>query len=355
MSSSNEKNPQNTVVTLRAFDHILASAIGGTLTALSVTPLDVVKVRLQAQVDPLHAKSLPARAVPLSGAAPVRFNGTIDAMLKIARLEGVASLWRGLVPTLVMTVPGVALYFTSYEKFKSELSGLGHFTPLVAGAAARTLTATITSPLELFRTNIQSHNRNISALSLAKQIVSQGKVSHLWTGLGPTLFRDVPFSSIYWGLYEFTKHQLVTKRKIDNESQMRHTMKDGSNPKVIRTFYDTFLIPFISGATAGAVAATVTVPFDVIKTRMQMDVDQHGRKTLSAFQLLRQVAQNEGIRGLMKGAVPRATRVAPACAIMISSYELFSRFLLKRKKAEEEKKLNMEGSLAVNNNTRNKT
>jgi hypothetical protein len=28
---------------------------------------------------------------------------------------------------------------------------------------------------------------------------------------------------------------------------------------------------------------------------------------------------------------------------------------LKRKKAEEEKKLNMEGSLDVNNNTRNKT
>ena len=83
-------------------------------------------------------------------------------MLKIARLEGVTSLWRGLVPTLVMTVPGVALYFTSYEKFKEELSGLGHLTPLVAGATARTLTATVTSPLELFRTNIQSHNRNIS-------------------------------------------------------------------------------------------------------------------------------------------------------------------------------------------------
>lgn len=88
-------------------------------------------------------------------------------------------------------------------------------------------------------------------MSLAKQIVSQGKLSHLWIGLGPTLYRDVPFSSIYWGLYEFTKHHLVVKRKNDNESQMKHTMKDGSKPEVIRTFYDTFLIPFISGATAG--------------------------------------------------------------------------------------------------------
>ena len=117
----------------------------------------------------------------------------------------------------------------------------------------------------------------IGALQLAKQIVSQGKVSHLWIGLGPTLFRDVPFSSIYWGIYEFTKQKLVTQRRLDNENQMRHTSKDGSEPKVIRTFYDAFLIPFISGATAGAIAATVTVPFDVIKTRMQMDVDVHGR------------------------------------------------------------------------------
>ena len=60
------------------------------------------------------------------------------------------------------------------------------------------------------------------------------------------------------------------------------------------------------------------------------------------------------MRGLMKGAVPRATRVAPACAIMISSYELFSRFLLKRKKAEEEKKRNMHSSDSTSsvNNTR---
>jgi len=42
-----------------------------------VTPLDVVKVRLQAQVDPLHAKHLPAHTVGMSTTAPVRLNGTI--------------------------------------------------------------------------------------------------------------------------------------------------------------------------------------------------------------------------------------------------------------------------------------
>jgi len=46
---------------------------------------------------------------------------TQDSFRTIVRTEGVATLWRGLLPTLVMTVPATALYFATYEKAKQTL------------------------------------------------------------------------------------------------------------------------------------------------------------------------------------------------------------------------------------------
>jgi solute carrier family 25 protein 39/40 len=43
------------------------------------------------------------------------FNSTIDGLRKIARNEGVTTLWRGLSPTLVMAIPANIIYFTGYE------------------------------------------------------------------------------------------------------------------------------------------------------------------------------------------------------------------------------------------------
>merc|ERR1711902_257057 len=51
---------------------------------------------------------------------PKYFNGTIDAMLKISRLEGPRSLWSGLSPTLVLTVPNTIIYFTTYEQLRHK-------------------------------------------------------------------------------------------------------------------------------------------------------------------------------------------------------------------------------------------
>lgn len=74
-------------------------------------------------------------------------------------------------------------------------------TPFIAGCLARTVSATVISPLELFRTRLQAlpgpgeerpTYRN-TAESIGKLMKQQG-VKSLWRGLGPTLWRDVPFS-----------------------------------------------------------------------------------------------------------------------------------------------------------------
>ena len=73
------------------------------------------------------------------------------------------------------------------------------------------------------------------------------------------------------------------------------------------------------GALSGGLAAVVTTPFDVMKTRM-MTAPQ-GRSvsmTMVAFSILK----HEGPLGLFKGAVPRFFWIAPLGAMNFAGYEL---------------------------------
>jgi solute carrier family 25 protein 39/40 len=91
----------------------------------------------------------------------------------------------------------------------------------------------------------------------------------------------------------------------------------------------------LAGATSGAVAAFITTPFDVGKTRQQVvryagvtsaiaKAANHQKlpEELSMPQFLWHIFKTQGVPGLFKGWGARCLKVAPACAIMISSYEI---------------------------------
>lgn len=91
---------------------------------------------------------------------------------------------------------------------------------------------------------------------------------------------------------------------------------------------------FVAGATSGAIASVVTTPFDVGKTRQQVlhhePAKEAGKAASTALRpeeqamprFLYHIWKEEGAAGLFRGWVPRMLKVAPACAIMISSYEV---------------------------------
>lgn len=307
------------------------ASVGGALSAFFVTPLDVVKARLQAQQRyPLPLNPIVVSNVGVGGfgtsaaAAPQqlpRLLSTVDGLVRIAKVEGVTSLWRGLQPTLVMAIPASAMYFTIYDSLKTQLRSqwLGQddgrgliLAPMIAGLGARVVTSTTFSPLEMARTFLQASST--SALSEVSTAVRSGGVGVLWRGLVPTLWRDAPFSAIYWALYEWTKHRVITPRV--NASYTFHEGQQLAPAK-------PFVIDFLSGASSGMIAALVTTPLDVVKTLMQMSVESRRAGMMS---ILREIYANYGMRGLFAGAVPRTVRAAPSCAIMISSYEVCMRY-----------------------------
>ena len=83
---------------------------------------------------------------------------------------------------------------------------------------------------------------------------------------------------------------------------------------------------------SGTVCAVVTLPFDVVKTHRQIDLGEKellmqevktkvSWKQTSTFEILKKIHKERGIPGLFSGSTPRVVKVAPACAIMISTYE----------------------------------
>jgi len=68
---------------------------------------------------------------------------------------------------------------------------------------------------------------------------------------------------------------------------------------------------------AGAVAAAVTTPFDVIKTQQQIAGEAAGM-----WDTARRIHARGGWSDLFRGTLLRSGRAVPACAIVVSSYEV---------------------------------
>ncbi|KAG1714869.1 Solute carrier family 25 member 40 [Nymphon striatum] len=282
---------------------MLSSCTGAILTSLIVTPLDVVKIRLQVQEKRLlnhkcvilYCNGLMDHVCSICGKYngyskwfknSEYFTGTMDAFLKISRAEGISSLWSGLPPTLVMAVPATVVYFTSYDNLKLAMTNYfkpmkkNIWIPVLSGSIARTFAVLLISPLELVRTKLQSQKLSYFETGKAvKDLVKHRGYLSLWRGLGPTLLRDVPFSAIYWSSYEYLKYSFNQK-----------------DPEI--------WFSFTAGATSGTLAGVLTLPFDVIKTHRQIELgekvtfSENPKKLTSTFLLMKNLYDNRGISGL---------------------------------------------------------
>ncbi|ORZ40802.1 mitochondrial carrier domain-containing protein [Catenaria anguillulae PL171] len=252
---------------------------------------------------------------PSAATTAAQYSGTWNAMVTIARTEGITSLWRGLTPTLVMALPANVIYFVGYEWLKDQLAAVlpspDAAAPLIAGGIARTIAVTTISPIELVRTQMQSaYAADKSVSDILKQVsghVRRIGPQYLWRGLSATLARDVPFSAMYWATYEALKRAWTPPAP---SCPMLEPPPPSSTP--------TWFVPFAAGACAGMLAAAVTTPLDVAKTRRQLNT---AGTPARLWPILKSITAAEGVSGLFAGLVPRVAKVAPACAIMIGTYE----------------------------------
>ena len=252
---------------------ITSASIGSIITSAFVTPMDTVKVRQQ-----------------------LKNVTSITVVKEIIRNEGFTSLWKGLAPTLVMSIPANVVYYVSYDYLRDYFQTYIPLTSssLLAGIIGRSTVVMIGAPFELLRTRLQAEH-TLPSKETIRILLKESRESNfrmLFRGAVPTLYRDIPFSGIYWGLFESLNPD---KSVVANN--------------------------FWFGCLSGTIAATLTIPFDVAKTRRQVAHD-----SVSMIPLMRQMVKQEGPLVLFSGLLPRILKVAPACGIMIATYEFGKRF-----------------------------
>lgn len=337
LESSNPTSSQHNQIT--AVQRMISACSGSFITSLVVTPFDVVRIRIQQQEvmqtisccqNPVGSKTPQIQKPPgvfwltqhycNSAESCPRITLTFQGMVSIGRNEGISTLWRGLSLTLFMAIPSNIIYFTGYEYIRDHSPIKNEpINPLLCGMFARIMAATVVAPVELIKTRLQSipsemKNDQLKSRILknllqdsARSLKTRG-IGSIFTGLNITLWRDVPFSGIYWLCYELFKDRIGQNLGVDFDAQQQDDWK-------------VFSTSFASGSLGGIIAAFFTNPFDVGKTRLQIANENKPASNDLMFRFLVSIYKKEGISALYSGFGPRVMKIAPSCAIMISSYE----------------------------------
>lgn len=209
----------------------VAGAFAGLLNCVIVTPVELIKTRLQIQHEaakllrsPLH--SLPKGAA--TAAAEPLFHGPLDCVSKIYAKNGLKGLFRGMSATMYREIPGYAGQFFCYEALKRSLTregelvqDLGAVPLILAGGSAGIFGWLMSYPMDYVKSQIQAEPYDVRTpykknpylfdggfISAWKQTVRAGGHKALWRGFGTCAARAFPANAAGFLAYEFSLNMI---------------------------------------------------------------------------------------------------------------------------------------------------
>jgi len=275
----------------------IAGAASGFLIGTLLQPLEIVKVCLI--VNPMQLASIDKASFATSFATSVRM---------IYQMEGFKGFWRGLTPALMRIACGSAVYFQTLHKLSSKFKKngfTGTYSDFTSSGLARTLSSFACNPLTIIRTRFEvvGFKEYTNTWDAVKKINKKEGVKGFYKGSVACMMRDGPFAGLYYSILNISKKRLQHL----NLNPSTNTM--------------------ISGMVAGIIATTMTHPFEVLRTRIQVDHPDKGYNYkynyCGVFQGLRLIYSQEGLSGLSKGLTPRLMRKPLANALTFTMFERF--------------------------------
>ena|SRR5947207_2763004 len=193
-------------------DRSAGLAAGVTEAVAVVTPMEVVKIRLQAQhhslADPLDT--------PKYRSAP-------HALFTVLREEGVSALYRGVSLTALRQGTNQAVNFTAYaelkqllKKWQPEYSNkeLPSYQTMMIGLISGAMGPFSNAPIDTIKTRLQKTpaEPGQSALSrittISKDMFKQEGPKAFYKGITPRVMRVAPGQAVTFTVYEFLREKL---------------------------------------------------------------------------------------------------------------------------------------------------
>lgn len=171
--------------------HMMAASMGEIAACLARVPAEVLKQRTQS----------------------LQFNSGMEAFRAILNNksgEGILKgLYRGWGSTIMRDIPFTMIQFPLYEQLKKWLVKAGADNELLKGAlcgsVAGSISAALTTPLDVLKTRLMLSKENISIIKLTKTLYIEEGPKVFLTGIGPRTMWIGAGGAIFLGVYETVK------------------------------------------------------------------------------------------------------------------------------------------------------
>ncbi|AET37536.1 Pet8p Ecym_1298 [Eremothecium cymbalariae DBVPG len=260
------------------FPSLISGAAAGTSTDIAFFPIDTIKTRLQAK-------------------GGFFYNG------------GYHGIYRGLGSAVVASAPSASLFFITYDSMKYYLRPLlgiyimdeqiaDTMSHMVSSSIGEVSACMVRVPAEVIKQRTQTHRTNSSWQTLRLLLRNkngEGLRRNLYRGWTTTIMREIPFTCIQFPLYEYLKKKWAS-------------YGDGNRVPPWKGA--------ICGSIAGGIAAALTTPLDVLKTRLMLN-----EQSIPVMQLLKHIYREEGVKVFFSGVGPRTLWISAGGAIFLGVYE----------------------------------
>ncbi|GAB4842181.1 Mitochondrial arginine transporter bac2 [Ancistrocladus abbreviatus] len=185
----------------------------GALQSLLLTPVELIKIRLQLQ-QKTHFRNDSE-------------TGPINVAKNIYRTEGIRGLYRGLAITVLRDAPAHGLYFWTYEYMRERLhpgcrkSGQESVrTMLVAGGLAGVASWISCYPLDVVKTRLQAQTTSsmkyTGIIDCFRKSIKHDGYAVLWRGLGTAVVRAFVVNGAIFSAYELSLRCLFDTGEHEN-------------------------------------------------------------------------------------------------------------------------------------------
>lgn len=192
----------------------------GALQSLMLTPVELVKIRLQLQ-NTSHAE-------PHQALQPHK--GPISVAKSIMRTEGLRGMYRGLTITVLRDAPAHGVYFWTYEYMREQLhpgcrkagqESLG--TMLTAGGLAGVASWICCYPLDVIKTRLQAQSQSPcpkynGIVDCFQKSVREEGYSVLTRGLGTAVSRAFVVNGAIFAAYEISLRYLFNNGSLETDN-----------------------------------------------------------------------------------------------------------------------------------------